>query len=338
MSGSGADPDGDPITFSWTGPVSLSGAGTATPSFVAPDDGTFTFTLVVNDGTVNGIPDTVDVTVSNVAPTIFGVSASETELTENGGTSTIRVVANDPGPNDPLQYFFDCDDNGTFEVGPQLDRSNKCTYTGANRGTTTAVNVKVDDQDGGIATGCAFVKVPPVQRQWVLELEIIPDNTNVTGLSHLLLGVRNGCGDRVGFTAPALLPFVPGLRTYRAYMCPGQTNCNGVDSDDWLSRSIVPQAEAQYWAVEVTYTPPSGESDALKITFGWDKSAVPQDLELLVVDSGGFLKMSDFGSYPPAPSDPLTLEKLSESSRTLGISFLVCSQVPGSGKCPQILP
>ena len=183
------------------------------------------------------------------------------------------------------------------------------------------------------------MKVPPVQREWVLELEIIPDKIDVTGLSHLFLGVRNGCGDRVGFSAPALLPFVPGLRTYHAYMCPGQTNCNGVDSDDWLSRSIVPQAEAQYWAVEVTYTPPRGESDALKITFLWDKSAVPQgqELELLIVDSKGFLPMSDFGSHPTHSNDPLALEKLSESSRTWGISFLVCGQVPGSGKCRPLL-
>ena len=105
----------------------------------------FTFELVVSDGTVDSEPDTVDVTVSNVAPTIIGVSASEAGLSEAGGTSTIRVVANDPGPNDALQYSFDCDGNGGFEVVPQDDRSTTCTYTGANRGTTTAVNVKVED-------------------------------------------------------------------------------------------------------------------------------------------------------------------------------------------------
>ena len=41
--GGSLDPDGDPITFSWTGPIALSGANTATPSFTAPDDGAFTF-------------------------------------------------------------------------------------------------------------------------------------------------------------------------------------------------------------------------------------------------------------------------------------------------------
>ena len=49
LQGSGSDPDGDTPTFSWSGDVGLSGAGTATPTFVAPDNGTFTVTLTVTD-------------------------------------------------------------------------------------------------------------------------------------------------------------------------------------------------------------------------------------------------------------------------------------------------
>jgi hypothetical protein len=60
------DNDGDSLTYQWTqisGPtVSLSGS-TAQPEFYAPSVGTFTFTLVVNDGELNSTADTVNVIV-----------------------------------------------------------------------------------------------------------------------------------------------------------------------------------------------------------------------------------------------------------------------------------
>ena len=46
--------------------VTLVGASSATPSFTAPAaTTTLTFSLVVNDGTVNSVADTVDVVVTN---------------------------------------------------------------------------------------------------------------------------------------------------------------------------------------------------------------------------------------------------------------------------------
>ncbi|HZW89157.1 MAG TPA: Ig-like domain-containing protein, partial [Myxococcaceae bacterium] len=69
LHGSGTDPDNDPITFQWTAPagITLTGAGTATPTFVAPKvkkDTPFTFSLVVTDSHgAQSAPDTVVVTV-----------------------------------------------------------------------------------------------------------------------------------------------------------------------------------------------------------------------------------------------------------------------------------
>jgi len=71
------DPDGDGITFRWTqtaGPaVTLTGATTPRPSFTAPNLAVteavsvrLTFSLVVSDGRMNSVPDTVDVVVQNL--------------------------------------------------------------------------------------------------------------------------------------------------------------------------------------------------------------------------------------------------------------------------------
>ena len=68
-----SDPDSDPLIFTWTqtaGPsVTLSDPSSATPIFTAPQVSTstvLTFQLVVNDGTLDSSPDTVNITVLNV--------------------------------------------------------------------------------------------------------------------------------------------------------------------------------------------------------------------------------------------------------------------------------
>ena len=75
LTGSGTDPDGadEDLTYAWRqtlgATVELSGAGTATPSFVAPATAdTLVFELVVNDGKEDSAPDTVAVTVTPPPP------------------------------------------------------------------------------------------------------------------------------------------------------------------------------------------------------------------------------------------------------------------------------
>jgi hypothetical protein len=111
----------------------------------------------------NCATDTTTVTVNNVDPTITAVT-NDGPIDE-GSSATITVTATDPADvNDPLQYEFDCDSSGGYEVGPQVSNSTLCSF--ADDGSFTVpvpVPVRVTDGDGGSATDSTTVTVEVVQ-------------------------------------------------------------------------------------------------------------------------------------------------------------------------------
>ena len=114
-----------------------------------------TVTVEVDDGDLGGAPipqRTVDVLVNNVDPVIIGVTANPSLLQAGFGTSVIIIDAFDVAPDLlDLDYFFDCDGDGAFEVVQRDDDSLGCVFTQDDVGINT-VNVKVQDQDGGEST------------------------------------------------------------------------------------------------------------------------------------------------------------------------------------------
>ena len=120
-----------------------------------PDDSVHTVVFKVTDDGGETTGD-VTVTVNNVAPQILSVIATPPTVNE-AGVSLITINATDvPADVPDLLYSFDCDDNGTFEVGPQAPSTADCPFPDDSIHT---VVVKVDDGDGGVTTGSANVNV-----------------------------------------------------------------------------------------------------------------------------------------------------------------------------------
>jgi Ca2+-binding RTX toxin-like protein len=146
-------------TLSWqvvatNGQIIPAGNG-STFSFVPADQGTYTAIFTVTDEFGATHNDRLVIDVSNAQP----VTSEITNFgpIDESSAVAVRVVATDAGGQaDPLVYEFDCNDDGTFEVGPQASNSTNCFF--GDNGTSN-VRVRVSDGDGGVASGITAVVV-----------------------------------------------------------------------------------------------------------------------------------------------------------------------------------
>jgi uncharacterized repeat protein (TIGR01451 family) len=91
---------------------------------------------------------------ANAAPVISAVSATPASPYEKE-TVTISVSASDASPG-ALAYTFDCDGNGSFEIGPQAGSSASCRFDAPG---TYHVAVQVADVPGASSTSSREVTV-----------------------------------------------------------------------------------------------------------------------------------------------------------------------------------
>ncbi len=131
-----SDPDNNTLTYSWTAPtgITLNSTTAAKPTFTAPEvmtDQNYTFTLIVNDGTVNSTADQVIITVKQVnkAP----VANAGTDQTVNEG---VVVTLDGSASSDP--------DNNTITYSWTAPTGITLNSTTAAKPTFTAPEVMTD--------------------------------------------------------------------------------------------------------------------------------------------------------------------------------------------------
>ena len=125
-----SDPDGDPLSYAWDFGDSITGTG-ATPTHAYSTLGTFTVTLVVNDGRASSPPATTTVTIQNQPP--VANPGGPYSGVRNQPIAFDGTGSSDPD-GDPLSYQWDFGDS-TTGTGPNTAHA----YTSLGAFTVTLV-------------------------------------------------------------------------------------------------------------------------------------------------------------------------------------------------------
>ncbi len=165
-----SDADGDNLTFAWQQvggePVELADADTDSPSFIVPDNGTFTFRVTVSDGQLDSTDDVI-VSAVNVVP---AVNAGADRDAIQGQPLTLDVTFADPSSVDTEAGHAATidwgDGTGVTTIDPATSPfSAEHTYELEDLPAQVTVTVSVTDKDNGTGTDTVVVTVAPSELQ-----------------------------------------------------------------------------------------------------------------------------------------------------------------------------
>jgi hypothetical protein len=173
LSGSGFDPEGDPLTFSWSGPFGAVSGASATVSLSA---GVHLITLTVSDGRGGIGTDSVTITVLDTTPpTISALSATPSVITKTnhdmvpvtiaasasdscGGGVTCRIVA--VTSNEPISGTGGGDLSPDWEITGDLTLRVRAERSQKGNGRVYTITVRCSDAAGNGTTSTVTVTVP----------------------------------------------------------------------------------------------------------------------------------------------------------------------------------
>jgi len=154
------DVPADTVSYSFDcandGTFEIGPQASGSASCPAPDNPSITVAVKASDEDGGSTPSSTIVTINNVAPLI--TSVTNNGPVNAGSSATITVTATDV-PADTVSYSFDCNNDGTFETGPQASNSALCLAPSA---PSLTVGVRASDEDGGVSpTSTTTVTVNP---------------------------------------------------------------------------------------------------------------------------------------------------------------------------------
>ncbi len=209
-SGSSANNVGQTLTYAWTQTggtdVSLTGADSAGPGFTAPtlvpgaDAAMLVFSLVVNDGIVDSVADTVTITVNapaNVAPT---ADAGGDTTVASGDTVTLDGSGSSDGDGTIATYAWaqtggsDVTLTGANTASPSFTAP---TLAAGAADVTRTFTLTVTDNDGATATDTVDITVeaPDADPNAVPTANAGPDQTVASAAAVTLDGSASSDGD-----------------------------------------------------------------------------------------------------------------------------------------------
>ena len=171
LAGSGSDPDGDSLSYSWEqtgGPdVTLSSATSPSPTFTAPtvDANTkLTFQLTVNDGTTDSESDTVIVTIKDIPPRALVANAGGDKIVDE----SVTVTLDGSGSHDPeggaITYSWKQVSGESVTLSSTTVAKPTFTSPSVENGETQVLvfELTVTDGKGRTATDTVKITVDPV--------------------------------------------------------------------------------------------------------------------------------------------------------------------------------